>query len=278
MSNHSKIASSIDDAYFTPEESVKFCQSHLYVRDWVGFNKTILEPCVGSGQLVKKLPGVIFGADIHDYGWEGTVIQDYLTSPKQRVDLVFTNPPFGRMCSLAIKFFNKACQDSDRVAFIAPATFRKVSILDKLNLDFWNVLDQDLPDKNFQLPTGETRWVNTVFQMWERRSKPRKRIKDIVKYQHYFERVKPAEASYAFRTQGASAGRVLDGLDYSPASTAFLRGSEDRIRAHDWTTIASFTAGIPAIGLTDVAYGLHLEEQGYDITPYLKHGTNHPKN
>ena len=67
MSNHSKIASSINDAYFTPEQSVKFCHSHLYVRDWVGYNKTVLEPCVGSGRLVKGLPGVIFGADIKSW-------------------------------------------------------------------------------------------------------------------------------------------------------------------------------------------------------------------
>ena len=275
MSNQSKTASLINDAYFTPEESVKFCQSFLYVHDWVGCNKSVLDPCVGSGNLVKGLPGSITGLDIKDYGWDKTTIKDYLTSKPIGYDCVFCNPPYGKVSSLAVKFFNKATQDSDRLAFIVPASFRKTSITDRLNLNYWKIQDHFLPDQNFILPDGSTRKVRTIFQMWERREKPRTKIKDLFHYNMYFDQVSPDKACYAFRTQGGSAGRVLDGLDYSPASTAFLCGSEERLRRYDWTTISSFTAGIPAIGLYDVALGLHLEDIGEDLETYLTTG-NHP--
>lgn len=272
MSNHSRTARLIDDAYFTPIESAKFCQSLLYAHDWVGYDKVVLEPCAGDGVLIDGLPGEIYLQDIKALR-DDVVEQDYLTAPLRPVDLVFTNPPFGTMCNLAVPFFNKACKDSDRVAFIIPATFRKASVTDRLDLNFWKVVDEDLPDLNFRLPDGSTKWVKCIFQMWEKRSTPRKKIKDQVKIKDYFTRLKaPEPGCYAFRTQGASAGRVLDGLDHSPASTAFLVGSKDRVLAHDWTTLAKNTAGIPAIGLLDVAWHLHLEDQGIDITPLLTNG------
>jgi len=270
MSNQSKTARKINDAYFTSKESAKFCQSFLYVHDWVGYNKRVLEPCVGSGVLVDGLPGSIIGQDIKDYGWSRTFIRDYLKMPPMPVDLVFTNPPFGTMCNLAVKFFNKACQDSNRVAMIIPATFRKASIQDQLNLDYHLIVDEDLPNQNFDLPDGSKKWVRTIFQMWEKRHYKRDKIKDLVKITDYFIRLKSPESDcYAFRTQGASAGKILEGLAHSPASTAFLKGSRDRVAAHDWTKFAKNTAGIPAIGLLDVAYFLQLEDKGFDISPLL---------
>lgn len=276
MSNQSKISTEIDHAYFTPEKSVKFCHSFLYVHDWVGCNKSILDPCVGSGNLIKGLPGSITGVDIKDHGWDKTNIENYLERKPIGYELVLANPPYGRVANLAVKFFNKATLDSDRLAFVVPASFRKTSITDRLNLNYWKIVDEFLPDQNFILPDGTTRKVKTIFQMWEKRSKPRLKIKDLIRYDKYFtNHPLPTAHSYALRTQGSAAGRVLDGQDYSPASTAFLEGSKDRILSHDWTTIASFTAGIPALGLYDLALGLHLEDIGEDIQSYLT-TANHP--
>lgn len=272
MSNQSRIAEGFNDAYFTSPQSAGWCSYILQERDWVNDKTTTLEPAVGAGAL-SIVPGEVIATDIIDHGYPGVVLEDYLTAPQRKVDLVLTNPPFGRVSSTAVKFFNKACQDADRVAFIVPASFRKASVIDRLNPYFWCVFNEDLPDQNFLLPDGSKRKVRTIFQLWERRKSPRIPIKQQVDYKHYFTRhSQPTADSYSFRTQGASAGKILPGNNYSPASTAFLVGSQDRVAKHDWTTIASFTAGIPAIGLTDVAYGLHLEEQGYDIDLYLSKG------
>ena len=53
------------------------------------------------------------------------------------------NPPFGKNCSLAIKFFNKAAEFADLIAFIIPRTFKRISIQNKLNLNFSFILFLD---------------------------------------------------------------------------------------------------------------------------------------
>tara|TARA_R110002012_G_scaffold49534_2_gene128188 strand:- start:147 stop:983 length:837 start_codon:yes stop_codon:yes gene_type:complete len=272
MSNHSRVASEVNDAYFTSEVSSEWAVRLLEGRGWVSDRTVTLEPCVGNGSLVRDVPGEVVGCDLIDHGYPGVIIEDYLSSSQRSVDCVFTNPPFGRMGSLAMKIMGKAMGDSDRVAMILPASFRKISMVDKINPMFHCVLDEMLPDMNYVLPDGSVRKVVTVFQMWERRDVRRLRVKDVLHYSTWVQRVSPGDADFAFRTQGSSAGKVLDGLDYNPASTAFLKGCEERLRNHDWTTIASFTAGIPAIGLNDVAYGLWLEDQGKSIDDYLNHG------
>lgn len=274
MSNQSQISQGISDAYFTSKESVEWCQRILRERDWLTNDTRILEPCVGSGNLVQGLSNVI-GCDLIDHGYPNVRLGDYLISPVNKgVDLVFTNPPFGRMGSLAIQMLNRASKDADRLAFILPSSFRKISILDRVDPSLHLVFDEDLPNQHFSLPDGSARWVNTCFQLWERRTTRRVKLKDVVHYSLFTTRVPKDIAKFAFRTQGASAGKVLNGLDYNPASTAFLVGGKDRFMSHDWTTIASFTAGIPAIGLNDVALGLMLEDNGVGIDEYLKKGAS----
>lgn len=271
MSNHSRLAESISDAYFTSPTSAAFCLSILKDLNWVNANTLTHEPCAGNGSLLKGLPGSIIASDLHDYNI-GATVENYLEAPSKSPDLIYTNPPFGRAGSLALKFLQKASQETDRLAFILPASFRKISLLDRVPSDFALIGDYPLPDQNYILPDGTTRKVLTTFQLWERLPKNRPLFKNLIHYSRYTKRVPPDKAQFAFRTQGASAGRVLVGLNYNPASTAFLQGGLDRIGKHDWTQIAKFTAGIPAIGLNDVALGLYLEDKGNEITDYLTTG------
>lgn len=271
MSNHSRISQSISDAYFTPEQSAKFCIDVLSDYKWVTANTTTHEPCAGNGSLLAGLPGRVIASDLHDYGI-GATVENYLEAPSKSPDLIFTNPPFGRAGSLALKFLQKAATECNRLAFILPASFRKVSMLDRIPKNFALVGDFPLPDQDYILPDGTTRKVLTTFQLWECSPEKRPSLARIAPYHNYTKRVPPSQAEFAFRTQGASAGRILPGLDYNPASTAFLKGGLDRIQNHNWTHIAKFTAGIPAMGLNDVALGLWLEDHGYDITDYLTSG------
>ena len=61
--------------------------------------------------------------------------------------LVIGNPPFGRSSSTAIKFFNKAAVFSDCIAFILPRTFKRVSVQNRLDLNFSLIYTEDLPLK-----------------------------------------------------------------------------------------------------------------------------------
>ena len=272
MSNQSKVSQSINDAYFTPSKSAQFCVDILREHKWVTNNSRTLEPCCGAGSLAVWLPGTVEVRDLIDYGYPNTIISNYLESQQSHFDLVFTNPPFGRAGSIASKIFNRAALDSDRIAMILPTSFRKISIVDRLNQWFHPVVDELLPCQLFELPDGSTRKVNTVFQMWERRNYKRGYIHAVTNCLDFFRQVPQDVAEYAFRGQGASAGRVLQGLNYSPASTRFLSGGKEKVEQFDWTTIASFTAGIPAIGLRDVSYGLMLHETYQPIQTYLTKG------
>lgn len=271
MSNHSRISQSISDAYFTSRASAEFCLDILKERQWVTEQTTTLEPCCGNGSLLTGLPGKVLCSDLHDYGI-GATVENYLDAPPKNPDLIFTNPPFGRAGSLALQFLKKSMSECNRVAFILPSSFRKISLLDRVPTSHNLVADYVLPDQSYLLPDGTTRVVQTTLQLWEVTGKKRPKLSGIAPYQTYTKRVPASDADFAFRTQGASAGKVLDGLSYNPASTAFLKGGLERFRTHNWTAIARNTAGIPAIGLNDVALGLHLEDNRLDITDYLTQG------
>lgn len=263
MSNQSQISDSIDHAYFTSEEDAQFVADRLSEFSWL--NSTILEPSCGSGALVKPLKKLGLKpdcGDLIDYGI-GANIENYLDSDHKHYGLVLTNPPFGKMAALAVKFFNKAATHTDRIAFIVPQSFRKVSVIDRLDRFYWPVLDEDLPSQVYNLPDGTKRKVRTCFQMWERRVTQREKISSI-DHSCFFQTLTKKEAletdgAYALRGQGSSAGKVLKGLDHSEASTRFLVGSKDIFQRMDLSRIASFTAGIPSIGFSELALAASLE-------------------
>lgn len=266
MSNQSRTSDGINSAYFTSQESSEFCVTTLEKVGWLYDSVSVLEPASGDGALLRALSSSRFSVnvtacDLVDYGC-GAEICDYLLRPIQRNDLIFTNPPFGKMANLAIKFFNRSCLDSDRIAFIVPQSFRKISIIDRLHPYFWPVHDSDLPDDTYTLPNGSQRIVNTCFQLWERREKPREKLSSI-DHTLFFSPLSKEEAlshgsSYALRGQGSKAGQVLEGLDHSEASTRFLTGSREIIEQMDFSKLASFTAGIPSIGFSELAHAINL--------------------
>ena len=86
--------------------------------------------------------------------------------------LTIGNPPFGVQNNLAIRFFNKAAQYSDTIAFILPKSFMKESVQNKLDLRFHLDKYIELPYKSFSL-NGEDYGVNCVFQIWRKREMKR---------------------------------------------------------------------------------------------------------
>lgn len=274
MSNQSKISDCIDHAYFTSEEDATFVVNELRKAGWLYEGATVLEPSCGSGALVKPIKDAsVTLADLVDYG-VGADIGDYLQSNYGTYDLVLTNPPFGKMARLAVSFFNKAVSNSDRIAFIVPQSFRKISIVDRLDANYWPVADFDLPNQLYDLPDGSQRKVRTCFQMWERREVQRAKL-GAINYGELFVSLTKAQAmrvkgAYALRGQGAKAGKVLEGLDHSEASTRFLVGSKETVESLDLTKIAGFTAGIPSLGFAELAYALSLK--GNDQKMFLEKG------
>lgn len=147
--------------------------------------EVILEPCGGTGEFVNGFlrAGIpedkIVSYDIepkHPMVKEGS----YLETDFDYKDYIsITNPPFGRMSSLARDFFNHAASHSKYICYLIPKSWRKWTTQNSLDKSFHLIADVEMPKNCFYLPDGtknEKDVLNTVFQIWERREYKRKKI------------------------------------------------------------------------------------------------------
>lgn len=165
------------DKFYTIPSYSKHCidkVGELYdIEQW----DLIVEPSAGNGSFLNQIPSVNkIGIDIlPDHN---TIIkQDFFSynppDNKKKI-LVIGNPPFGRVCSIAIKFFNHSAQWASVIAFIIPKTFRRISVQNRLNDNFHLIYDEDVPDKpcSFTPPM----MVKCCYQIWEKKTIKRKSI------------------------------------------------------------------------------------------------------
>ena len=184
--NGGGVASGLDKFYTLPSCSKKCIEKvyELYDNDNDNDNDNetdkpwdlVVEPSAGNGSFLNQLPDTNkVGIDIAPEG-PGIVQQDFLTytPPANTNILVIGNPPFGRVSSTAIKFFNHAAKWAKIVAFIVPRTFRKTSVQNRLDLSFHLVYDEELPTTPccFSPPM----MAKCCFQIWERRATLRTRV------------------------------------------------------------------------------------------------------
>jgi uncharacterized C2H2 Zn-finger protein len=158
------------DKFYTIPSCAKKCidkVSEMYnMVDW----DLIVEPSAGNGSFLNQIPSQNkIGIDIAPE--DATIIKqdffEYLPPPNKTNILVIGNPPFGRVSSLAIQFFNHAAKWANVIAFIIPRTFRKISVQNKLDDQFHLVYDEELPNKPccFSPPM----MVKCCFQVWEKK-------------------------------------------------------------------------------------------------------------
>jgi hypothetical protein len=159
------------DKFYTVPSIAKECLSKVGERfSWESWD-LIVEPSAGNGSFFLQIPSSkTIGLDIrpdHSKIQKLDFFQFQPSEPFQKV-LVVGNPPFGKNCSLAVKFFNHAALFASVIAFIIPRTFRRVSIQNKLDPFFHLLYDQELPLEPcaFSPPM----MAKCCFQIWEKRS------------------------------------------------------------------------------------------------------------
>ena len=158
------------DKFYTVPAIAERCLAVLGSRYNWGDWDLVIEPSAGNGSFLAQIPtSKRLGIDISPEHPE-IVKQDFLQySPPTGVEhiLVVGNPPFGRVSSLAIKFFNHAAQWADVIAFIVPRTFRRVSVQNKLSPRFHLEYDEDIPMEpcSFSPPM----MAKCCFQIWEKK-------------------------------------------------------------------------------------------------------------
>ncbi len=129
----------------------------------------IVEPSAGDGSFLRLLPPEHrFGIDIEP-GAPGIQQGDFLqwgpgAGSPARI-LTIGNPPFGRRGALAVKFVNHACSFSAAVALILPRSFNKYTFQDRVHPRF-HLVSSEICTDSFGVGGGQSRRVNTVFQIW----------------------------------------------------------------------------------------------------------------
>jgi len=157
----------LDKFYTNPDTATKCIETvdNIYKWDW----DLVVEPSAGNGSFYEQIPPLapIDAIDIFP-DHPSIVKQDFFQyiPPDAANILVIGNPPFGRVSSLAVQFFNHAARWARVIAFIVPRTFRRVSIQNKLNENFRLVHDNELPTNPccFTPPM----MAKCCFQIWER--------------------------------------------------------------------------------------------------------------
>lgn len=217
------------DKFYTIPSIVEKCL--FQVETIYGWSKwdLVIEPSAGNGSFLNRIPtdkkiGIDISPDHKDI-----IQQDFLTYEPPLIKhsvtqiLVIGNPPFGRVCSLAIKFFNHASKWADVIAFIVPRTFRRPSVQNRLNLNFHLVFDQDIPltPCSFEPPM----MAKCCFQVWERKLFKRESVNlptthsdwEFLKFGSKDENnqpIPPIGADFAIRAYGGKCGEiVVDNLE-----------------------------------------------------------------
>ena len=232
----------LDKFYTIPAVSLSCLDVVAEHYDWSSWDM-VVEPSAGNGSFYTQIPtSNKIGIDISPEH-ESVVQHDFLTyqppTPPSAKILVVGNPPFGKVSSLAIKFFNHAAEWAHTIAFIIPKTFRRVSVQNKLNLSFHLVRDEDIQARPcaFEPPMS----VKCCFQIWTRHDTPRAIVTlptthsdwTFMKFGPKDDRNQPTPptgADFAIRAYGGRCGDiVVDGLDtLRPKSWHWVKSNIDK--------------------------------------------------
>lgn len=167
------------DKFYTNPEYALYCINKVseLCGDYSQWH-SVVEPSSGNGSFYNQIPCKSkVGIDILP-DCDNIIQQDFLTyyptKPEKSQILVIGNPPFGKISSLAVNFFNHAAKWANVIAFILPRTFRKNSIQNRLNPLFHIVYDEDIP----LTPCCFTprMMAKCCFQIWKKTDIQRKKV------------------------------------------------------------------------------------------------------
>lgn len=213
------------DRFYTPLEIAHKCVSLLDLSKY----DCIIEPSAGTGNFLTALGlNSVYAYDVAPASSEHNIIEaDWFKLDKTQFRnfksiLVIGNPPFGQQNSLAVNFFNEAARFSNTIAFVLPLSFKKDSVQNRLDLNFHLVKELNLQECEFLLPSEEKIMVPCVFQIWERKEKPRTKAK-LKTTSQFFSFVEKTKADFRIQRVGGNAGKASFDLTKSPNSNYFIK-------------------------------------------------------
>lgn len=251
------------DQFYTNPLIAKICLKE--VETYLGKRKIVyLEPAAGTGSFSNLIKNV-FSIDLDPKNKKikkgDFLLQTYKSIFGKKINsknvCSIGNPPFGKNSSLAIKFFNHAAKMSDTIAFILPKTFRKKSIQNKLNKNFWLVKDLDLPKNSF-IHNNQQHDTPCCFQIWEKRDE--ERVVLLKKESNLFDFVKKENADFAVRRVGGRSGKAIsDFRNCATVSHYFIKVKKgtveellNKINNIDFSKEINSTAGVRSLSKSEL--------------------------
>lgn len=255
------------EQYYTPPDVADSIISRLFNLRPACSTKIWLEPAGGTGTFIDAA---------HRFGIEEVVSVDiepyhplvkagnFLEHNFDFSDgLAIGNPPFGRNNSLSIPFFNHASNFCDLICFIVPRSWRKWSVINRLNLSFHLIDDYDLKINYLDVAgneISEKSVLRTVVQTWERREFSRAKIK--VRDMGLIERVEPQDADVALTIFGFSCGTVRTSFPKEPNTTQMYLALHhpqalQALETADFSRFFNNTAYTEALSIQEINYLLN---------------------
>ena len=199
----------------------------------------ILEPSAGTGSFFNLMDhDKRIGIDIEPKcdGVEKMNYFDFKPKNDGSIYAVIGNPPFGKISSQAIRFFNKSAEFANIIAFILPRTFKRVSVQNKLDSNFFIMYNEDLPLS----PCCFTPKMNAkcCFQIWKRMDKPREKVVfqkthkdfDFLPYgsnDSSGQPTPPIGADFVVKAYGSNCGNIMDNdlINLRPKSWHWIKAN-----------------------------------------------------
>lgn len=234
--------------------------------------KIVLEPAGGTGSFVEAAltKGVkeVISFDIEPLH-EKVLLGNFLDQELTEQNLItISNPPFGRNNSLSIPFFNHAARVSDAICFIVPRSWRKWSVINRLDRNFALVADQDLDidymDSDGELISDKSR-LATCFQIWKRTETPRVPVK--ITDMGVIQKVSPELADVSMTIFGYGCGSIKQDFDRVPNTTQlFLKLNHPQalsaLRSVDFSRFFKSTAYTEALSFQEINFLLNEQIYG----------------
>ena len=250
----------LDQFYTDPNYAQYFYNKileHVNVDDF----DIVLEPSAGTGNFYNLFPAAKrVGVDLEPKA-QGVIKQNFFDYQPKINSKVITigNPPFGKNSTLAIQFFNHAAKFSDVIAFVLPRTFKKDSVINRLDKNFHLVYEEIVPDNSFIFNDNPYN-VWCCAQIWVKKSEARETIKrytfkDVSKW---FEIVEPEHADFSVQRVGGKAGviRTVDFKSYSPLSHYYIKQHDPKVlnvfQTINFQNVKFNTAGNPSISPSEL--------------------------
>jgi hypothetical protein len=174
--------------------------------------------------------------------------------------VTLSNPPFGRANKLSVPFFNKCAEVSDYIGFITPKSWRKWSVLNRLDTRFHLMHDEDLCVDYTTDGQGSKGKLNTIFQIYQKKDFTR----DIIKIEDrgYIVKTTPEHADVSLTIFGRGCGSLSTDFPRQKNTTKmFLKVANsdvlNALKSVNYSRFYNNVAFVEALSIQEINYLLN---------------------